>query len=799
MPVRPASTVRDVCLYFLRLGTTGFGGPVALVGYMQRDLVEDRRWFTPEEYREGLALAQLAPGPLAAQLAMYLGWVKGRSAGAALVGAAFVLPSFAMVIAIAVGYLRFGGLPWMQGAFYGIGAAVIAIIARSAVKLTRLTLAGDLLLWTLFGIAALVTAWTESEIVWVFVGAGFVVLLARGAPFGPTPRTAVALAFLPSGLLAGLAGPPASAATLGRIALYFTEAGAFVFGSGLAIVPFLHAGVVQEYGWLDERQFLDAVAVAMITPGPVVITVGFIGYLVAGVAGAVVASLATFLPCYVFTVLPAPHFRRLSQNRAIKAFVDGVTAAATGAIAGAAVVLGRRALVDAPTVAIAAGALLVLTRVRRVPEPVVIVAAGLLGVLLAGPAGAAAQASPPRVVFVCEHGSAKSLVAASYFDRMAKERGLAVRALSRGTAPDAAVPPAVLELLAADGFDAAGFKPQALSAHDLEAAVRVVAIGVDIGGLASGSSTPVERWDDVPPFSQGYPKARAVMVARIESLLRALAPAPAGLDTARIETLTGAKGALDEKEGVFRVSVPRTDLTVSAAGVRITPPLGLTSWAAFKRASAHAMVMGDLVLLEDQVNPVMSVALDEGLEVTALHNHFFWDTPKVMFMHIGGSGEETALASAVGRVFGRIKATSGGKGEVPRADIDPARTTLQPARIEAILGHPGALASGVYRVTIGRKARMHGEDVGAAMGVNTWAAFAGSDELAVVDGDFAMRESELQGVLRALRRGGINVVAIHHHMAGEEPRILFLHYWGVGPTEGLARALRSALDQTRHE
>lgn len=378
---RPPVTVRELLLYFLRLGTTGFGGPVALVGYMQRDLVEERRWFTPEEYREGLALAQLAPGPLAAQLAMYLGWARGKAVGAALVGLAFVLPSFLMVIAIAVGYLRFGGMPWMQGAFYGIGAAVIAIIARSAVKLTRLTLARDRLLWALFAGAALVTMWTESEVVWVFLGAGVLTLLVRARPFARTPRVAIAIGLLPSGLVAGLvAAAPGS--VLWRIAWYFAEAGAFVFGSGLAIVPFLHAGVVQEFRWLDERQFLDAVAVAMITPGPVVITVGFIGYLVAGLPGAVVAALATFLPCYVFTVVPAPHFRRLSQNRALKAFVDGVTAAATGAIAGAAFVLGRRALVDVTTVAIAVGTLLVLTRARRVPEPLVIAAAGLLGVLL---------------------------------------------------------------------------------------------------------------------------------------------------------------------------------------------------------------------------------------------------------------------------------------------------------------------------------------------------------------------------------------------------------------------------------
>jgi len=266
------------------------------------------------------------------------------------------------------------------------------------------------------------------------------------------------------------------------------------------------------------------------------------------------------------------------------------------------------------------------------------------------------------------------------------------------------------------------------------------------------------------------------------------------LDTARIEQLTGAKGKLDEKENVFKVSMPRADLNVTAGGVKLTPAMGLTCWAAFTKSGDHTMVMGDQVLLEDQVNPVMSVALDNGLTVTALHNHFFWDNPKVMFMHIGGMGDEAKLAEAVGKVFAKIKETSGGKGQSPVADIDPAKTSLSPTKIEAVLGHKGQLDKGVYKVTIGRTTKMGGHEVGNQMGVNAWAAFAGSDQQAVVDGDYAMTEAELQGVLKALRAHGINIVAIHNHMTGENPRIVFLHYWGIGTTEQLAGGLKAALD-----
>src|SRR5690349_21725563 len=377
-PALVPCSMRELLLYFLRLGTFGFGGPIALAGYMQRDLVERRRWISKQDYVEGLALAQLAPGPLAAQLAIYLGWVRARIAGATLVSLAFISPSLAMVLAISALYVRYGGLSWMQGVFYGIGAAVIAIIARSAVKLVRLTLERDKLLWSVFAVSAAVTGYTEKEILWIFLAGGLLVMLVR------TPLRAGAsgamLAALPHWVLGGLGGP-ASAPLVFKIFWFFAEAGAVVFGSGLAIVPFLHGGVVNELRWLDERQFLDAVAVAMITPGPVVITVGFIGYLVAGLTGALVAALATFLPCYLFTILPAPYFKKYGKRPALVAFVDGVTAAAIGAIMGAVIVLAKRSIIDITTSAIAIATVVLIWKLKKLPEPLIVALAAIVGLV----------------------------------------------------------------------------------------------------------------------------------------------------------------------------------------------------------------------------------------------------------------------------------------------------------------------------------------------------------------------------------------------------------------------------------
>jgi chromate transporter len=374
---RPYS-VGELVAYAFKLGSHGFGGPVALVGYMHRDLVEQRKWISDADYKEGLALAQLMPGPLAAQLAIYLGYVHYRIVGATLVGIAFVVPSFVMVVALGWAYVRYGGLNWMQAAFYGVGAAVIGIIANSAYKLTKKTIGNDWLLWCIYLATAVATVITESENVWVFLAAGALVWLVRTPP----------KSLWRTGLLASWTVPfdPAlasasvgNATLLWQIGLFFAKAGAFVFGSGLAIVPFLYGGVVKEHHWLNDRQFLDAVAVAMITPGPVVITVGFIGYLVAGFSGACVAAFATFLPCYLFTIIPAPYFKKHGKRPGIVSFVDGVTAAAIGAITGAVIVLGRKSILDVPTAALAIVAAGLLFWTKKVPEPLIVLAAALIG------------------------------------------------------------------------------------------------------------------------------------------------------------------------------------------------------------------------------------------------------------------------------------------------------------------------------------------------------------------------------------------------------------------------------------
>ena len=377
----PSYTLWQMVLYMLRLGALGFGGPVALVGYMQRDLVEQRGWISSADYKEGLALAQLAPGPLAAQLGIYMGYVHYRIWGATLAGIAFVLPSFLIVVLLGWAYVSYGGLAWMQAVFYGVGAAVVGIIVMSTKKLTQKSIGKDKLLWAIYLLLAALTFITETEIAWLFIGAGVLVWLLRAPPawLGGGKLHSLTLLQLP---IIGSMLTTQDASLLTQIAIFFAKAGAFVFGSGLAIVPFLYGGVVTEHHWLTDKQFVDAVAVAMITPGPVVITVGFIGYLVAGLPGATVASLATFLPCYLFTVIPAPYFKKYGKLPGVIAFVDGITAAAIGAIAGSVLVIARRSILDVPTAAIAVVSIILLWKFKKLQEPVIVAAAAVLGLVI---------------------------------------------------------------------------------------------------------------------------------------------------------------------------------------------------------------------------------------------------------------------------------------------------------------------------------------------------------------------------------------------------------------------------------
>ncbi|MDB5003863.1 MAG: chromate transporter [Mucilaginibacter sp.] len=382
---QPIYTLKELTLYYLKLGTWGFGGPVALVGYMHRDLVEDKGWLTKDEYKEGLALAQLAPGPLAAQLGIYIGFVHYGLFGATLTGLAFVLPSFIMVVLLGMAYQLYGGLAWMQAVFYGVGAAVIGIIGMSAYKLTVKSISkfewaamkAKWLLWLFYIIGIAITVITQKEEILLFLACGIIYMLIKAPPQWIKKPT-----LIPAGILLSVGFWNYNGKILQEIGWFFLKAGAFVFGSGLAIVPFLHGGVVKEFGWLNEKQFVDAVAVAMITPGPVVITVGFIGYLVAGFPGAAVAAIATFLPCYLFTVALAPSFKKIAKNTSIKAFVEGITASVIGALVGSVIIIGLRSIIDIPTALIGIAAVLALIYVKKLQEPYVIGIAAIIGALI---------------------------------------------------------------------------------------------------------------------------------------------------------------------------------------------------------------------------------------------------------------------------------------------------------------------------------------------------------------------------------------------------------------------------------
>jgi chromate transporter len=316
-----------------------------------------------------------------------------------------------MVVLIGMAYVAYGGLTWMQAVFYGVGAAVIGIIAISAYKLTTKSIGKDRLLWTIYLVSAGVTVLTESEFVLLFLIAGVLVWLVRAPPRKWSSSRGVPGFFALSAQLPAITPVAASAdwSVLWQIGVFFAEAGAFVFGSGLAIVPFLYGGVVNDFHWLTERQFVDAVAVAMITPGPVVITTGFIGYLVAGFPGAAVASLATFLPCYFFTIIPAPYFKKHGKQPGIVAFVDGVTAAAIGTITGAVIVLGKRSIIDLPTILLAIITVALIWRFKKLPEPVIVAAAAAIGLL--------AYPGMKPLVLVCSEGGCHEIRSCSSTDR----------------------------------------------------------------------------------------------------------------------------------------------------------------------------------------------------------------------------------------------------------------------------------------------------------------------------------------------------------------------------------------------
>jgi chromate transporter len=369
---------RELARYFLGLGTWGFGGPIATVGYMQRDLVEKRRWLDRQDFLNGVALGQVSPGPLAAQVVMWVGYLANGWLGALGTAASFILPSLVLVLTVAFLYVRYQGLEVVQALFYGIAPAVMAIIAVAAVKLARLTNGRDLRLWAIAVVAFAVTAVTGAEIALLFIGAGLVMMLWE-APPGFVATWLSGVASLPA--LFPLAAVSASPGTQLALAWFFLKAGALIFGSGLAIVPFLREGVVEQRHWLTQRQFLDAVAMGLITPGPVVITAAFIGYIVAGFLGAAVATVAIFLPIYFGVVVPGRWFIRHKDSPAVRGFVKGATSAAAGAIAGATVVLTRGAVVDWQTAVIAVVALaFVVTFKNR--EPVLVLLAAVAGLLL---------------------------------------------------------------------------------------------------------------------------------------------------------------------------------------------------------------------------------------------------------------------------------------------------------------------------------------------------------------------------------------------------------------------------------
>jgi len=367
-------SLKDLSTYFLRVGTMSFGGTVVIAERIRKDLVEQRRWISHEEYMHGFAFAQLAPGPLVPQLVMYLGFLRYGIVGATLAAFSFVGPSFLIVVLLANAYVRSNGLMWIQALFYGISAAVVAIIAQAAYKLSRAAIGKDWFYAAILVILAALTALTHQQVIWMFLGGGLISVLIKAPPRFGTIRSMFSIAALPAlGVGSGKSI---------ELLLFFVKAGLFVFGSGFAIVPLLHSGVVQQHRWVSESQFIDAVAIGMITPGPMVVIAAFIGFLVDGFTGAVAGTVGVFLPIYLFVIIFAPHYKAITGNLQVRAFLKGVTAAAAGAIVGTVYVLGIRSIHDIPTALIAAATMATLLLYKKLPQPVLIAASGIAGLLL---------------------------------------------------------------------------------------------------------------------------------------------------------------------------------------------------------------------------------------------------------------------------------------------------------------------------------------------------------------------------------------------------------------------------------
>ena len=372
--------IRRLVAYFLRLGALGFGGPVALCGQMERELVQERKWLTKAEMREGIAVCQSLPGPLAIQVGIFIAYLRGGVWGAWAGGWAFILPNFVIVAVLGALYVHFGGLPWVTAVFYGVSPAVIALILYSCHRLAKLGME-DWLQWAIAAASFAITVVLQAEVALLFIGAGILGILyyRSRVPGRAASLPVVLLASLVAGPAAG-AAPASGGATLGKLLVFFLKAGSLTFGSGLVIVPFLETGLVHQTGWLDERQFLVAVAMGMLSPGPVVITATFVGYLVAGFWGAVVSTVGIFLPSFLLVLIVAPVLVRHRANPNVQGFVRGAYAAAIGTILGACVLLGRIAIGDWLTALVGLASLGVLFR-WKVSNPALIAATALIGLI----------------------------------------------------------------------------------------------------------------------------------------------------------------------------------------------------------------------------------------------------------------------------------------------------------------------------------------------------------------------------------------------------------------------------------